>query len=55
MTEGIVFVDKRIAELIAKLAGDKLDIVTLKADELAAEGKSYSRAYADALEAFKLV
>jgi hypothetical protein len=48
-------VDARIAELTVKLAGDKLDIVVIKAEDLMALGKKPERALADALEAFKLV
>lgn len=48
-------VNPRIAELVQKKAGDKLDIVLLQAEELVAQGKTMERALADALEKFKLV
>lgn len=48
-------VDPRVAELTRKLAGDKLDIVLIQAEDLVAKGKSRQRALADALEIFKLV
>lgn len=48
-------VDWRIAQLVTRLAGDKLDIVLLHAEDLVAEGKQPERALADALEKFKLV
>lgn len=48
-------VDPRIASLVTKLAGTKLDIVLIRAEDLTKEGKSPERALADALETFKLV
>lgn len=49
-------VDPRIAEIVKKKAGDKLDIVLVQAEDFVLlEGKSDARALADALEKFKLV
>lgn len=48
-------VDPRIAALTRKLAGEKLDIVLIQAEDFARQGKSTERALADALETFKLV
>lgn len=49
-------VDKRIAKLVTKLAGDKLDVVLIHAEDLVLlQGKKPERALADSLETFKLV
>lgn len=48
-------VDKRIADLTKRLAGDKLDVVLIQAEEYLLLGKKKERALADALEKFKLV
>ena len=48
-------VDKRIAQIAKDLAGDKLDIVLLHAEELIAVGKKPARALADSLDKFKLI
>lgn len=49
-------VDPRIAELVTRLAGDKLDVVLIQAEDLMLiEGKKAERALADALELFKIV
>ena len=48
-------VDKRIAALATKIAGDKLDIVLIRAEEFIADGKQPARALADSLESFKLI
>ena len=47
-------VDFRIRALVEKLAGDKLDIVLIAAEDLVKEGKMPERALADALQRFKL-
>lgn len=49
-------VDPRIASVVKNLAGDKLDIVLIQAEDLMLlEGKTAERALADALEIYKLV
>lgn len=49
-------VDARIAEIVKKKAGEKLDAVVLHAEELVrTEEKTPARALADALEKMKLV
>ena len=49
-------VDKRIAALATRLAGDKLEqVLTLAQSLVETEGKKPGRALADALETYKLV
>lgn len=49
-------VDPRIANMVKKLAGDKLDVVLIQAEDLMLlHGKSTERALADALDVFRLV
>lgn len=48
-------VDPRIEALVLKMAGDKTDKVTELALQLVQEGKSPSRALADALGILKIV
>ncbi len=48
-------VNIKVYQLAQKLAGDKFDIVLIRAEELVAEGKKPERALADSLEQLKLV
>lgn len=49
-------VDPRIAQVVKNMAGDKLDLILIQAEDLMLiEGKSAERALADALDIYKLV
>lgn len=48
-------VDKRIAAIVKKQAGDKLDVVLITAEDLVLlAGKKPERALADALEKYRI-